>query len=145
MIIEIGTSDFRTAAGQKDGIFIEPIKEYFDALPKCKKENVAISNVEGIAYFYHIPSSVIKELGLPNWIRGCNSINEPHKTILKMGWGEHVVCDEVPVLRIKTILDKYSVSEIDFLKIDTEGHDAVILNDFLDTSKILPKKIQLDN
>ena len=62
-----------------------------------------------------------------------------------MGWGEHVVCDEVPVLRIKTILDKHSVNEIDLLKIDTEGHDTVILNDFLDTVNILPKKILFEN
>lgn len=145
MIIEIGTSDFRTLAGIEEGIFIEPVKEYFDRLPNCTKERCAISNYEGTAHFYYIPSSIIDELGLPNWLRGCNSINEPHKTIVSMGWGEHVVCDEVPVLRIKTILDKHSINEIDLLKIDTEGHDTVILNDFLDTVDILPKKILFEN
>ena len=145
MIIEIGTSDFRTLAGKEDGIFIEPVQEYFKRLPDCIKENVAISNYEGTANFYYIPSEIIKELGLPDWLRGCNSIGEPHKTIVKSGWGEHVVCDEVPVLRIKTIIDKYSVTSIDLLKIDTEGHDTVILNDFLDTVDLLPKKILFEN
>ena len=39
-IVEIGTSDFRTEAGKTNGLFIEPIKEYFDRLPKCLKENI---------------------------------------------------------------------------------------------------------
>ena len=43
MIVEIGTSDFRTKAGEVDGLFIEPVKSYFDRLPDCNKENIAIS------------------------------------------------------------------------------------------------------
>jgi len=31
------------------------------------------------------------------------------------------------------------------LKIDTEGHDCIILNDFLDTVDILPRIIQFEN
>jgi len=51
----------------------------------------------------------------------------------------------VKVVRIKSILDKYNVTKIDLLKIDTEGHDCIILNDFLDTVEILPLKIQFEN
>ena len=69
MIVEIGTSDFRTLAGEKDGLFIEPISEYFDRLPNCKKENVAVSDYEGEIDIYYIPSHVIQRENLPNWLQ----------------------------------------------------------------------------
>lgn len=143
-IIEIGTSDFRTEAGKKHGLFVEPIKEYFDRLPKCLKENVAVSNKEGELDIYYIPSERIKEIGLPDWLRGCNSINEPHKTVVDMGFIDLCQIDRVPVVRIKSLIDKHGITEIEHLKIDTEGHDCVILNDFLDTCDIRPNKIQFE-
>ena len=145
MIIEIGTSDFRTDAGKVDGLFIEPVKEHFDRLPKCRKENVAVSNVEGEIDIYYIPSKVIDKESLPQWVRGCNSINEPHPTLVDLGYSKHVVCDTVKVVRIKSLIDKHKITKIDILKIDTEGHDTVILNDFLDTVDILPRKIQFES
>lgn len=145
MIIEIGTSDFRTQAGQIDGLFIEPVKEYFDRLPECNKENVAISNYEGEIDLYYIPSLTIESMGLPNWARGCNSVGKMHPTIINNDWDEYCIKQTVKVVRIKSLIDKYKIKEIDLLKIDTEGHDCVILNDFLDTVCILPKVIQFEN
>lgn len=141
MIVEIGTSDFRTDAGKVDGLFIEPVKEHFDRLPKCNKENIAISNYEGEIKIYYIPSFVIEAENLPQWVRGCNSINEPHPTLVKMGWGHFAGYDTVKVERIKTVLERHNITQIDTLKIDTEGHDTVILNDYLDTVTIKPSKI----
>ncbi len=143
-IVEIGTSDFRTEAGKKKGLFVEPVKEYFDRLPKCLKENVAVSNNEGSIDIYYIPSETIKEFGLPDWVRGCNSVDKPHKTVLQMGWVGYAKKETVPVVRIKTLLDKHGINQIDLLKIDTEGHDCVILNDFLDTCDIKPLTIQFE-
>ena len=85
MIIEIGTSDFRTEAGKVEGLFIEPVKEYFDRLPNCNKENVAVSNIEGEIDIYYIPSETIYNKLLPNWLRGCNSVGKIHPTIVKEG------------------------------------------------------------
>lgn len=144
-IVEIGTSDFRTEAGKKSGLFIEPIKEYFDRLPKCLKENVAVSDYEGEIDIYYVPSSVIEKNNLPNWLRGCNSVNHIHPTIISTGNKKHCVKNTVEVVRIKTLLEKHGITEIDTLKIDTEGHDCVILNDFLDTCDIRPRKIQFEN
>ncbi len=145
MIVEIGTSDFRTYAGKVEGIFIEPIKHYFDRLPECKKENVAISNFTGTTTGYYIDDATIKKHGLNDWIRGCNSINEPHPTVIKLGWKKYQTTQQIDVVRIKSIIDKYELKYIDFLKIDTEGHDCIILNDYLDTVQIKPKKIQFEN
>lgn len=144
-IVEIGTSDFRTEAGKKKGLFVEPIKEYFDRLPKCLKENVAVSDYEGEIDIYYVPSSVIEKNGLPNWLRGCNSVNHIHPTIISTGNKRHCVKNTVEVVRIKTLLDKHGITEIDTLKIDTEGHDCVILNDFLDTCDMKPKVIQFES
>jgi FkbM family methyltransferase len=150
MTIEIGTSDFRTQAGQVEGIFIEPVKYYFDRLPECNKINCAISNYEGAIDIYYLTDEEIMRYNLPQWVRGCNSVNFPHKsvvTILTERCIPHEIIrrDTVPVRRIKSIIDEHNVTHIDLLKIDTEGHDCVILNDFLDTVDILPKKIQFES
>lgn len=144
MTVEIGTSDFRTLAGQVEGLFVEPVKEHFNRLPNCLKENVAVSNYEGEIDLYYIPTELIKLNNLPNWVRGCNSVGKPHDTIVKNGWDKHAVKETVQVVRIKTLLDKHGITKIDFLKIDTEGHDTIILNDFLDTCDIIPNKIQFE-
>lgn len=144
-IVEIGTSDFRTEAGKTNGLFIEPIKEYFDRLPKCLKENVAVSNYEGEIDIYYIPSDVIESKNLPQWLRGCNSVEHIHPTVISTGNQKYSVKNTVQVTRIKTLLHKHGITDIQLLKIDTEGHDCVILNDFLDTCDIRPKKIQFEN
>jgi FkbM family methyltransferase len=146
-IIEIGTCDFDTQAGVVDGLFIEPVKEYFDRLPAtCRKENVAVSNYTGQIDLYRVPSDVIEQRGLNNWLRGCNSVGKPHPTVeagVRQGVipPECVVKTTVPVVRIKDLVAKYNITHIDFLKIDTEGHDAIILNDFFDTLSLRPVSI----
>jgi FkbM family methyltransferase len=150
MTIEIGTSDFRTQAGQVDGIFIEPVKYYFDRLPECNKINCAISNYEGEINIYYLTDEEITRYNLPQWVRGCNSVNFPHKSVTKILTERcipHDIIrrDAVLVRRIKPIIDEHNVTHIDLLKIDTEGHDCVILNDFLDTVEILPKRIQFES
>lgn len=144
-IVEIGTSDFRTEAGKLNGLFIEPITEYFNRLPECRKENVAVSNYEGEIDIYYIPSKVIDDKKLPQWLRGCNSVDHVHPTIISTGNQRYCVKNTVPVTRIKTLLDKYGITDIKTLKIDTEGHDYIILNDFLNSCDIKPRKIQFEN
>ncbi len=149
MIIEIGTSDFRTQAGQVDGIFIEPVKTYFDNLPECTKINCAISNEGSYATMFFVDPDKIKKHNLPDWLRGCNSIHEIHPTVQKMidegkinpTW---VKSYDVEVRRIKSIIDQYNIIRIDVLKVDTEGHDVIILNDFFDTVDIKPSVVQFE-
>ena len=95
MIIEIGTSDFRTQAGQVDGVFIEPVKYYFDRLQQLALdrlsetggisaghnthfENVAISDYEGEGFVYSASQWVLDQLPQYSWMRGCNSFGKPH-------------------------------------------------------------------
>ena len=141
--IEIGTSDFNTliqAAGPDTrGLSIDPISLYIDRLPNrpgCKKINAAISNVEGTVNVYFIPPQMLAKHKLPNWLRGCNSIGAPHPTVEKLlakaGLAQQdvLVIQAVPCLRLQTIFQQHEVHGVFMLKVDTEGHDAVILNDF---------------
>lgn len=143
--IEIGTSDFNTliqAAGpDTHGLSIDPISLYLDRLPNrpgCKKINAAISNFEGTVEVYFIPPQVIAKHRLPNWLRGCNSIGAPHPTVSKqlekMDIDPELVLvrQPVPCHRLQTVLHQHDVQGVFMLKVDTEGHDAVILNDFFD-------------
>jgi FkbM family methyltransferase len=144
-IVEIGTSDFSTEAGKTDGLFIEPVKPYFDRLPECRKENIAISDKEGELDIFYIDPLDISQYRIPKGLRGCSSINKPHPTVIKMGYEKYIRKSTVKVERIKTVLDRHGITDIEFLKVDTEGHDYVILNDFLDTCDIRPSIIQFES
>lgn len=137
-------------AGKKDGLFIEPVKSYFDSLPDCRKENVAISDFEGETIIFYMRPEDIDKHNLPQWLKGCNMIGEPHPSMLKLLKEESkgfsiIRCDKVKVVRIKSLIDKHKIKKIQMLKIDTEGHDCIILNDFLDTVDILPRIIKFEN
>jgi hypothetical protein len=112
--IEIGTSDFRTliqtCKDNETGLSIEPIKMYLDNLPdkpNVTKVNCAISNVNStIEVFYVKPEDIIK-FNLPNWVRGCNSINKPHPTVLNLLGDKH-----------DSIITKEIVKVINWLKLN---------------------------
>lgn len=152
--IEIGTSDFDTLiqkATNEVGLSIEPIKYYIDRLPNKEnvtKINCAVSfdNVRRISKIYYIKDKDIKKYNLPEWMRGCNSLNEYHHQH-KLNKLEHIVdvC-EIQEIPIADILVEYKVRGIDFLKIDTEGGDCYILNNLRDyletkTTAYWPKNI----
>lgn len=148
--IEIGTSDFRTLAhSDLVGICVEPVLEYIDNLPNRKgltKINAAISDKNGVGLVYYCDPNVIDSRGLPQWLRGCNSINHPHPTVKKMfpHVSGLVKTREVDFVTIDKILE--GIDFVDFLKIDTEGHDTKIL-DYLFGLDEMPniRKIQFES
>jgi autotransporter strand-loop-strand O-heptosyltransferase len=157
--IEIGTSDFDTLIETSDdktvGISIEPIKYYLDRLPErknVKKLQVAVSDTDGFMDIYYIPHEKMVEYSLPFWVRGTNSINQPHPFALKkIGeeiYNKIVQIDKVPTVTWDTLVKQENIKTIDFLKIDTEGHDHVILKDYLNLCETNPNlfanKIQFE-
>lgn len=154
--IEIGTSDFDTEIqncdDNKQGLSIEPLKHYLDALPDKKnvtKVNAAVSNYNGFVYVYYLNEETIKKFNLPSYVKGQNSIGNPHPEILnwfKNGLrNEDISKKSVPVINFETIITKYNVESLDLLKIDTEGHDCTIMEDYLNyvvnKPNLLAKKI----
>ena len=157
--IEIGTSDFdtliETATDETLGISIEPIGYYINRLPdkaNVIKVQAALSTEDGEVDVYYIDDWKIEENNLPWWVRGSNSINNPHPfSIKELGeelYNSLVTIEKVPTISWKTLIDTYGVESIGYLKIDTEGHDHVILRDFLDYCKEysfpIPNKITLE-
>lgn len=147
--IEIGTSDFDTLIEYSDdnvvGLSIEPIKYYLDRLPNknnVKKIQSAVSDVDGEIDIYYIPDEKIEEHNLKWWIRGSNSVNRPHPfAVEELGEGLYnsvVKIDKVPTVSWKTLVQNEEIGSIGYLKIDTEGYDHIILNDYLDMCEKQP-------
>lgn len=156
--LEIGTSNFRTliesATDFTYGISVEPISHYLNQLPNKKniiKENVAIAfdNIERDIEIYYIPENIIKEKNLPAWLKGCNSLGNYHPKHIELDVRDLVKIERVLQIPIATLLEKYSVKSINFLKIDTEGGDCDILLNLENYLKnkdktFYPKKIQFE-
>ena len=141
--VEIGTSDFDTeiqaCEESATGLSIEPVKRYLDNLPdkkNVKKINCAVSDYDGTIKIYYVTDENIKKHSLPEFVRGCNSVNKPHPILTQVGFGANIPSDlinvdEVPVKTFQSLAAEYEIESIDFLKIDTEGHDCVILRNYL--------------
>lgn len=138
--VEIGTSDFDTLIQEANdtdiGLSIEPIKAYLDRLPNkqnvtkvCAAVSPAGSN-ENIDIHY-IPPEVIEKNGHHPWLKGCNKIGEIHPLILNPIVKQSVVSESVKQITINELYKQYNIHQINLLKIDTEGYDCDILQQWL--------------
>jgi hypothetical protein len=140
--LEIGTSDFSTeiqvCSSSAVGISVDPLQYYLDRLPEkplVTKVCCAISDEDGETEIYHVSENNITKHNLPYWVRGCNSIGHPHPTVAKLLQERKLSVDiisvqVIPKLSVFTFLKKYNISKIHYLKVDTEGHDCVIMKAF---------------
>jgi hypothetical protein len=134
--IEIGTSDFDTIVQgcpeDSVGLVIEPLGIYLDRLPDKPRVTkvqaaVAIDDVERMSLVYYVDPDDIQKHGLPEWLKGCNSIDGYHYQHRKLGITEMVQTEMVRQVPIGKVLDDHQVGRIKVLKIDTEGADCRIL------------------
>jgi len=147
--IEIGTSDFDTLIENADnkqvGLTIEPLAYYLNRLPNKNfviKVQSAISDKDGFIEIYYITEDKIIEHNLPYWIRGCNSVDKPH-VYARQKIGEElydsiVTIDSVMVMSWDALIEEYNITSVKYLKIDTEGHDHIILKGYLESCKRKP-------
>lgn len=152
--IEIGTSDFDSLAqqhtGSSQGISVEPVRYYLDRLPSppgLHKICAAVGTSQGEARVFYVPDAVIQEHGLPQWMRGCNSVGDYHYQHQQYGIQHLVQQDMVPVVPLRDIFIENSVTELELLKLDTEGQDSMILLDFWPWARdnVLPRLIQFES
>lgn len=148
--IEIGTSDFDTLLQNSNdeneiGLSIDPIIYYLNELPNKKnkyKLNYAISNRECMVDVYWVYPTDIVKYDLPYWLRGCNSIISPHPTTineLNQRNLQHILQKtKCECITWETLIKKYNIKSVHRLKVDTEGHDCIIIDSILD-SEVLPK------
>ena len=152
--IEIGTCDWDTFSMTKKhlkGVIVEPIKLYLDNIPNNSnviKMNYAISNNNCESEMYYIPPNIIEEKKIVNCFRGMNKLGEYHMGHVSENLIDNVVKEKCNVITFFKLLDKLQVSYVDFLKIDTEGHDCAILNNTLDNlpnDYVLPRYLYFEN
>jgi FkbM family methyltransferase len=142
--VEIGTCHFETLIESADdntvGLSIEPLKYYLDLLPNknnVKKLNCAVSrnNQHEQLEIYYIPASVIEEQNLHHWLRGCNSVGDYHPLHKQLNVTHLVIRESVTCVPIGYLFDQHNITELDYLKIDTEGSDCDILSHFFEYLK----------
>ena len=157
--IEIGTSNFDTliekATDTTVGLSIEPIRYYLDQLPvraNVKKLDIAIArdNKYGHMLVYYVPERIIRARGLPEWLRGCNTVGDYHPKHLELNARDLVKIDSVELMPIGELFKCYDVTELDYLKMDTEGSDCEIMLHFYtflstEPSTRYPKKILFES
>lgn len=163
--IEIGTSNFDTliekvpddiASDAIIGYSIDILQTYLDDLPNKKNvvkccvgitgscpKNAAIS-------VYYIPKEIIKEKNLDDWYRGCNTIGKYHPVHIQNNMLNYVAIDTVNVITLKDFYLKHKIRKCKYLKIDTEGHDTIILKEFINYLKEVgsdyyPSKIKFES
>ena len=144
--LEIGTSTYETliqeATDTTIGISVEPVKCNLDLLPNKPnviKVNAAITSnrkTDSVEIFYIPPNEVPESI---YWLKGCNTIGAPHPVEHGGSNLKYVVSEAVRLMNIDELLQEYQVRSIKFLKIDTEGHDCIILNGLFDYLKTRPK------
>lgn len=149
--IEIGTSHFetliQTSKSFEKGISIDAVKYYVDALPNkhnVKKLNIGISDKNGSAYIYYIPANIIKLLELPIWFYGCNSLNCYHPYHISDKLEKYVSIEKINIIPTYELFYKNKIKKVKLLKIDTEGHDSIILESLYNYIKFLPKSFYPD-
>jgi FkbM family methyltransferase len=160
--IEIGTANFDSliekSSDTVNGLSIEPLKHLLNQLPNklnVEKLNIAISNKQGTIDIYYVTQETIDQYDLPWWVIGSSSVGHPHEFVIKvlnernLPISDIVKKDTVNTTRLSTIMDEYRIKSLDMLKVDTEGHDIVILEDYLQECEInkypLPKIIQFEH
>jgi FkbM family methyltransferase len=151
--IEVGSCDFDTCErlinNGWSGIVIEPVKYYYDKLPKypnIKYENIAISDKKGESSIHYINPETIKNKE-QEWLRGISSIKSetgPLSLEENSFMKDNIIIQKVNTDTLQNICDKYNVRNIDYLKIDTEGYDLIVLKG-LDLDKVNVKMIKIEH
>lgn len=137
--VDIGTSDFETSLDVRHAdqtvLLVEPLFSYLANLPNGKgifKANVAVSDRAGFNKIYYVTERDIQQYGLPGWVRGCNSLGKKHVTVVTLLEERNlpdavISTQETRVITFADLVKLYDMSAIGQLKVDTEGHDHVIL------------------
>ena len=153
--IEIGTCDFDTCQKLADngwqGIMIEPNPQAFKNMNRVMEnyDNVttlqyAVSDYEGM-----IELGVSKQDYPDKMVRGMSSIvAENHKggRVFEYNNKSKTYLDkviEVPCTRLDTLIYENAITTIDFLKIDVEGHEMNIIEDY--TWDVKPTFIKIEH
>lgn len=138
--VDIGTAYFCTSVDkfglEVNGIFVEPVKDFLDTLPNSPtiiKANYAVSDSEredimfvpinNRSLEYHSEKELLKiNSRFLIGHDGCSCLGNQHPEV-SQGF-QKIKCN---VITFYKLCELYNIKEIEFLKLDTEGHDFIIL------------------
>tara|TARA_R100001377_G_scaffold71991_1_gene47718 strand:+ start:512 stop:1915 length:1404 start_codon:yes stop_codon:yes gene_type:complete len=161
--VEIGTSDFDALMLRENpgkGISVEAIPYYSNKLPDIKgvkKINVAVSDTEGEISIHWLKPEIIKKYNLPSWVKGSNCVDSPHLVVIeqmeiqkiKKSYEEIATISKIPKISWKKLAKDNNINGVKLIKIDTEGHEHVILKNMLEDlkerSSFRPENIFFEN
>ncbi len=141
--VEIGTCDFDAMILNENpgkGISIEALPYYSNRLPEVKnvkKLNVAISDKDGEMDIHWVTPSDLKKWNLPDWVRGSNSVGQPHGIVQeecdlqKINYNDVITISKIQVKSWKTLAKENNIKGVNLIKLDTEGHEHVIMKNLL--------------
>jgi FkbM family methyltransferase len=130
------------------GICIEPIPEYFEALQKNRPHsicvNACVAKEEGKALFQRIRSDSFFVEMLSGLIDKYDPkhLVRSHREIKEFGGSIELI--EVDCVTLNSLLDKYNITHIDYLSIDTEGGELEILQS-IDWDRFQIHVIEVEN
>lgn len=109
------------------GVLVEPLADMFDKLISnyegklgLEFECSAITEVDGETEIYRVPPGTENA---PEWADGCSTlVPETHIDYLN----PMRVSEKIKTMSMKTLVNKYSLQDVDFVQIDTEGYDFKI-------------------
>jgi FkbM family methyltransferase len=149
--IEIGACDFDNNDDLLDsgwrGIFVEPIWQYYNNLVRKVQGKdativrAAITSFDGTIKMDTIPNS-------EDWVKGISHISSEITDNIASGLVKRNAPDtfqvvEVPAMTLDTLLTTHDVTDIDFMQIDVEGHELVILDSY--SWRIKPKYLRIEH
>lgn len=133
------------------GIFVEPVNQYFNKLKKTYAknkglffENSAISGQNEKKRIYKIKENVKH---IANWYQGIASFDKNNLLCHKRAFPEIEKFIEeqlVNCVTLQYLINKYNVKNIDFLCIDVEGYEIVVIKQLL-VLNIKPKVIYYEH
>ena len=139
---------------QKDKVLlIEPVYynynqlvTKFSGLKNIILEKIGISDKTDSMKFYYVKEDSIKKLG-KEWASGIGSFKRKH---LLNHFGKRFLIkendiheEEIQIFTFGDLISKYSINEVDYLLIDTEGFDYNIIKS-INFKKIRIKKIKFE-
>tara|TARA_R110000765_G_C18833586_1_gene597130 strand:- start:128 stop:697 length:570 start_codon:yes stop_codon:yes gene_type:complete len=146
--IEIGSNSFDTLISLAEhgwsGVIVEPISQYLEELPVLDNVayvNVAISNHNGPGVMKVYNEDLCESDGD---FRGMSTLETGGLAEIN---ADVIHDEEVDCITYKNLIDTHcsDFPQLDFLKIDTEGHDLKILETIDFNGRLRPKLIKVEH
>jgi FkbM family methyltransferase len=154
--VEIGTSDFDNLDNfltpDNRVYFVEPVSEYLDSLKKrigtndsAFFDNCAISSYNGKAEITYIDPNTASE----QWVRGISHLNFSSSNLIERNLKEgylsscKAITRNVKCFTLDYFFYRHGIRDVEYLKMDVEGHELEILCAY--NWRVKPKKLKIEH